>query len=315
MVGAANVSAWLLMAVGDDRQHGGNSGYDDQADVYYTWDSTVPNHANIKVGDPVALWDKHRLLGISVIEAIESEVKEKLRYKCPNCGKSGIKARKTKVPRYKCSECGHEFDLPTSEKITVTEYRSRHDAAWTPLENLLSREQLRQLCASPDSQLSMRQLRWDAFQEALGARGAERAVERVAQRTPDLFFPQGHLLEIVRVRRGQQTFRKHLLDSMGEACAFTGDAPAKVLEAGHLYSYAELGVHHEHGGLMLRRDVHRLFDDGSLAVDPANLHIDVSNQLEAYPQYAALHDRQLQAPLHAPQIEWIARHWTEHRAS
>ena len=32
------VQAWLLMTVGENRQHGGNAGYDDQADVYYTWD-------------------------------------------------------------------------------------------------------------------------------------------------------------------------------------------------------------------------------------------------------------------------------------
>src|SRR4051794_37275239 len=46
------------MTVGDNRQHGGNAGYDDQVDVYYTWDSTVPNHANIKPGDRIALGTK-----------------------------------------------------------------------------------------------------------------------------------------------------------------------------------------------------------------------------------------------------------------
>ena len=50
MDGLSEPNAWLLMTVGNDRQHGGNSGYDDQVDVYYTWDSTVPNHANIKRG-------------------------------------------------------------------------------------------------------------------------------------------------------------------------------------------------------------------------------------------------------------------------
>jgi hypothetical protein len=34
MTRQSEVSAWLLMAAGDNRQHGGNSGYDDQADVY-----------------------------------------------------------------------------------------------------------------------------------------------------------------------------------------------------------------------------------------------------------------------------------------
>src|SRR5687767_681397 len=43
--------AWLLMAAGDNRGHGGNSGYDDQIDAYYSWDSNVPNHKNLRVGD------------------------------------------------------------------------------------------------------------------------------------------------------------------------------------------------------------------------------------------------------------------------
>jgi predicted RNA-binding Zn-ribbon protein involved in translation (DUF1610 family) len=315
MSGHGEVSAWLLMTVGDDRQHGGNAGYDDQADVYYTWDSTVPNHAQVRTGDPIAIWDKDRLLGISVIEEIEEETKEKLLFKCPHCGKAGIKARQTLAPRFKCYKCKTVFDTPDAQTATVTGYRSRHDAAWTSLENLLSGADLRQLCQSPKSQLSMRPLRWDAFQDAVSTRGAERAVDRVIQRAPDLAFPQGHILEIVRVRRGQRQFREHLLDAQGETCAFTGEAPARVLEAGHLYSYAELGVHHEHGGLLLRRDVHRLFDDGWLAVDPGTLKVDVSVNLETFPQYASLHDRQLHTPLRDPQVEWLARHWAEHRAS
>jgi ribosomal protein L37AE/L43A len=309
------VSAWLLMTVGDNRQHGGNAGYDDQADVYYTWDSTVPNHAQIKRGDPIAIWDKDRLLGISVVEEISQQTKEKLLFKCPFCGMAGIKARQIKSPRYKCYKCKGVFDTPATQQATVTEYRSRHDAAWTSLENLLLGADLRQLCESPKSQLSMRPLRWDAFQAAVSSEGAERAVDRVIRRAPDFAFPQGFSIEIVRVRRGQREFREHLLDAQGASCAFTGEAPARVLEAGHLYSYAELGIHHEHGGLLLRRDIHRLFDDGWLAVDPGTLKVDVSVQLETFPQYASLHDRQLLTHLRDSQVEWLAQHWAEHRAS
>lgn len=315
MGGLSEPNAWLLMSVGDNRQHGGNSGYDDQVDVYYTWDSTVPNHANIKEGDRIALWDKDRLLGLSVIEEITTAPKEKLLYKCPACGMAGIKARKEKSPLYKCYKCGAEFDVPRSQTVTVTEYRSRHDAAWTALDNLLPGADLRTLCESPRSQLSMRALRWDDFRTAIEAKGADRAVERVDHRRPDFYFPQGHRLEIVRVRRGQRQFREHLLASQGESCAFTGEAPSRVLEAGHLYSYAQLGVHHEHGGLLLRRDVHRLFDDGWLAVDPGTLRVDVADPLEAYPQYARLHDQRLRADLHDTQVEWLGHHWAEHRAS
>jgi DNA-directed RNA polymerase subunit RPC12/RpoP len=307
--------AWLLMTVGDSRQHGGNSGYDDEPDVYYTWDSTVPNHTRIAEGDAIAVWDKKQLLGVSVVETIETTEREKLLFKCVHCGKAGIKERKTKTPRYKCYKCSGVFDRPTSQKVSVTEYRSRHDAAWTSLDSLLTGAELRRLCESPRSQLSMRSLNWEPIQAILAERGAARAVERVEHRSPDIFFPQGHRLELVRVRRGQQKFRDHLLATHGESCAITGDAPAKVLEAGHLYSYAELGVHHDHGGLLLRRDVHRLFDDGWLAIDPHRLRIDVSDDLASYSQYSQLSGRPVRAKLGDNQVAWLERHWAEHRAS
>jgi HNH endonuclease len=307
--------AWLLMTVGDDRQHGGNSGYDDDPDVYYTWDSTVPNHAKIARGDAIALWDKTKLLGISVVEDVEQHVRQKPLFKCPCCGMAGIKERKNKSPRFKCYKCRREFEVPVSQSVTVTEYRSRHDAAWTSLVDVVGGGELRELCESPKSQLSMRALRWAEFAAALTQRGARPAVERVENRAPDYAFLHGHRLELVRVRRGQRQFREHLLDSQGESCALTGRAPARVLEAGHLYSYAELGVHHAHGGLLLRRDIHRLFDDGLLAVDPERLKIDVSDTLQAYPQYARLDGQPVRAKLRDSQVEWLHRHWSEHRAS
>lgn len=306
-------TAWLLLSVGDKRQHGGNSGYDDQADLYYSWDSTVPNSAEIKPGDAVVIWDKVRLLGVSVVEEITEDATEKLRFKCPHCGLASFKARQTKPISYRCFKCKGIFDAPVAQLTPITKYRSRHDAAWTPLEGLILGAQLRQLCYSPKSQLSMRPLRWDAFQEVLSSRGANIAVDRVAKRAPDFVFPQGHRYETVRVRRGQQAFREHLLGEQGQVCAFTGEAPAKVLEAGHLYSYAELGVHHQHGGLLLRRDIHRLFDDGSLAVDPMSFKVDVSASLDAYPQYTSLHDRKLFTRLRDPQVEWLAAHWAQYR--
>ena len=85
--------------------------------------------------------DKDRLLGLSVIEEIETEMKEKLLFKCPSCGKAGIKARKNKTPRFKCYKCGAPpRNAEKSRTATVVEYRSRHDAAWTSLENLLGGE-------------------------------------------------------------------------------------------------------------------------------------------------------------------------------
>lgn len=317
--------AWLLMAVGENRQYGGNTGYDDQADVYYSWDSTVSNARNIQVGDSVAVWDKERLLGLSTVEDIRTTEGTKILRRCANvsCRRSNINERRTRKPRFRCQDCASEFDVPATELVNVTKYTSRHDAAWTPLENILTGEQLRKLCISPKSQLSMRQLDWEAFGAAVVAHGGEHALRRAVDRSPDLVspapagwqieFPQGHTKSMVRVRRGQRQFRDHLLKWQGGRCAFTGEAPVRVLDAGHLYSYAKLGEHHQHGGLLLRRDIHRLFDDGSLAVDPTTLKVDVSDSLGDFPQYAQLHNRPLTVALDSDRVSWIWKHWVEHR--
>lgn len=82
---------------------------------------------------------------------------------------------------------------------------------------------------------------------------------------------------------------QHVLFTRGAQYVVTGSATDRVLEAGHLFSYAELGSHHAHGGLLLRRDIRRLFDDGLLAVNPGALHVYVAPDLAIHAHYAALH--------------------------
>lgn len=313
------------MAAGTDRGHGGNAGYDDQHDAFYSWDSKVPNHTRLQVGDPVAIWDKRRLLGVSVIEEILTEPGQKLLNRCVACSTTRISSRTSRSPRYRCMKCGAEFATPRTEVVEVQQYTARYDAAWTPLDGVLDGHDVRATQQNAGDINAMRPLDWAAFREALLGRDAVRAVDRVVQRAGrvDLAGPPGTTVELaggfrqalVRVRRGQEAFRAHLLASQGDRCAFTGPAPERVLEAGHLYSYARLGEHHAHGGLMLRRDVHRLFDDGLLAVDPSGLRIDVGADLAAFPQYARLHGEPLALRLREEQVDWLGRHWDEHRGA
>lgn len=303
--------AWLLMAVGADRQHGGNDGYDDQPDAHYSWDSTVANDTAIAVGDRIVLWDKRAAIGASVIERIDTGVAEKILYRCPACGKAGIKARKFVSPRFNCYKCGAQFDEPKTSMITVTTYRSKHDAGWIDLERSLDGATLRALCYSPKSQLSLRPLRWPEFLDAAKAAGFT-SMPSIARRESAV-IGGGHDVRTVRVRKGQAAFRDRLLARQGPICAVTGPAPAAVLEAGHLYSYASVGEHHDHGGLLLRRDIHRLFDRGDLAIHPKNLIVDIAAGLMGYSTYSALHGRSLAVPVSSRQVTWLARHWEAHR--
>ncbi|UGQ14663.1 HNH endonuclease [Yinghuangia sp. ASG 101] len=123
----------------------------------------------------------------------------------------------------------------------------------------------------------------------------------------------GHRTVVVRARVGQGVFRVRLLEEQGEICAFTGPAPWAVLEAAHLYSYATTGVHHDDGGLLLRRDIHRLFDLGHIAVQPERLVLHISEELAEYHSYRPLHGVPIQTPLVEGQRRWLAEHWRVHR--
>jgi hypothetical protein len=74
-----------------------------------------------------------------------------------------------------------------------------------------------------------------------------------------------------------------------------------------------VGEHHVKGGLLLRRDVHRLFDLGHLAIDPETLTVDVAQSLAAFPAYASLAGKSLATPLTTGHRQWLRDHWEEHR--
>ncbi|MFE4399474.1 HNH endonuclease, partial [Kitasatospora sp. NPDC056808] len=161
-------TAWLVLAVGDeDRQHGGNDGYDDDPSQHYSWDDTVPNHGRIAVGDVIALWDKRQLLGLGVIAEIETGSETKTLYFCPECKKADFKRRKRLKPTWRCNKCPAQFDVPGSKTRQVVTYRSRHGDTWMDGRGLLNGKQLRALCDSPDSQLSLRPARWEKLRDAL----------------------------------------------------------------------------------------------------------------------------------------------------
>lgn len=77
-------------------------------------------------------------------------------------------------------------------------------------------------------------------------------------------------LVTVAVRRGQSTFRAGLLDAYEGRCCVTGCDLVDALEAAHISPYRGLKSNHPQNGLLLRSDIHTLFDLGLLAVDQDN---------------------------------------------
>jgi putative restriction endonuclease len=69
-------------------------------------------------------------------------------------------------------------------------------------------------------------------------------------------------------RLGQQSFQAVVLRAYGRRCAITGDRIRPVLQAAHIRPLPAGGEHRLDNGLLLRSDVHTLFDRGYLGVDP-----------------------------------------------
>lgn len=116
--------------------------------------------------------------------------------------------------------------------------------------------------------------------------------------------------EIV-ARQGQAGFRAALLGAYGGRCAITGFDAAPALEGAHLRPYRGPESNVVTNGLLLRSDIHMLFDLRLLAVDPVTRTI-VLSKLLAGTQYEALSSSQLAEPTEAwqrPDQEALESKW------
>jgi putative restriction endonuclease len=73
---------------------------------------------------------------------------------------------------------------------------------------------------------------------------------------------------LVIPRLGQAAFKAVIARNYGYHCAVTGDKVRPVLEAAHILPVASGGIHRPDNGLLLRSDIHTLFDRGYIGVGP-----------------------------------------------
>lgn len=105
----------------------------------------------------------------------------------------------------------------------------------------------------------------------------------------------------VRPRLGQGAFRALVTEAYGRRCSVTGEKTLPVLEAAHVQPYTSGGPHAVDNGLLLRSDLHKLFDLGYMRVDPDKRRVLVSRRLreefENGRHYYALAGQALREPV------------------
>lgn len=117
----------------------------------------------------------------------------------------------------------------------------------------------------------------------------------------------------VKRRQGGPRFRRALLRAYEGRCAMTGyDAPP-ALEAAHIVPYRGPQTNHPANGLLLRADMHDLFDLGLVAVDTDSMRLRLASSL-AGTKYEPYEGRQLLLPRDTtvrPSVEALERHRAE----
>ena len=118
--------------------------------------------------------------------------------------------------------------------------------------------------------------------------------ETLAENTPKYGAPVE-----VTPRLGQGTFRMIITDLYERRCAVTRERSLPTLDAAHIKPFGKDGTHDIGNGLLLRADIHRLFDSGYVTITP-DFHFEVSPRLKADfdngREYYSIHGREIWVP-------------------
>jgi len=118
----------------------------------------------------------------------------------------------------------------------------------------------------------------------------------------------------VKPRLGQGSFRIIVTDTYQRKCAVTQERTLPVLEAAHIKPFSETGPHKLENGLLLRSDIHRLFDTGYVTITPDHkfeVSRRIKDEFENGRDYYAMQGKPLYLPMarqYRPSTEFISWH-------
>lgn len=123
-------------------------------------------------------------------------------------------------------------------------------------------------------------------------------------REPSFAEPRWGNPTLIRPRLGQGSFRISVADAYQRRCAVSGEKTLPILDAAHIQPYAAGGAHDVRNGVLLRTDIHKLFDLGYVTISD-DYKFEVSGKLKQDftngRHYYAMHGNRI-APTRTPAL-------------
>jgi hypothetical protein len=273
---------WILKSKGNKSAFGGNSGYADKLESCYVYNTTVKNHDKIKAGDYIVIVDKKYIKGVATVEKINiTKDVPKKRYRCPECGTQEHYSRLSVTPRYKCRK-KHEFEVPDEENIIVDEFEATYSSSFIKAVPKTSVKLLDKYYINRNIYYSIQQAKVDLIQDiypnafkpgVTPVPVPHNVTAPTAPYLPSVTDSRDYRTLKSSIRPKQDKFRNELIKTYGPMCMLTGCNVLIALEASHICPYRGEKDNHIENGILLRRDLHALYDADLIGIDPETLTI------------------------------------------
>lgn len=316
-------SAWLVLAFYDRRRWAALEG-EENPTAEYAYDSNVPNHRSVAVGDVLLIRGPRELEGCARVRHIDEASATKRRSTCPSCGSSEIYSREGRETRYRCDN-GHRFSEPVFERVLVTRFVARFDDSYVPARGAIHLNELRAACPEWHGAHAIQPIDLARLRAKIMAIPGfqERVLDQL--RRPQLAPDDASLLapyvpghsdmrslshRQLRERRGSARFRRALIARYGARCMISGCALRDLIEAAHIRPYRTPDYSAVENGLLLRSDLHTLFDLDLLGIraDTLSVHLHPSVLEAGYESYEGA---PLQCGTELPNIAALELRWSD----
>ena len=290
---AAMPRLWLVNSQ-EERVYGGNDGYPEDPLRGYVWNSRVPHGSEVAKGDFVAIRVGDEVVGVARIARMTSKQGTAQKKSCPDCGNTNLKKRKTKEG-LRCDK-GHVILRPKVENLPATLYEAFYDGKFLPADPAVPFAAMLEDKSQFENYNSRHSIKLLAVERLVGPAKALGTLLRKLEGTPALqpalapdqasgepesdYEPSGQdereaIQRAIKARRGQKKFRDKLIARYQSRCVVSRCSLVDALEAAHIVPYRSENDNNAANGLLLRADLHTLFDLDMLAIEPESFTVHV----------------------------------------